>query len=350
MLSKENFQKKIDGKEVNLFTLENDAGLSLQLTNFGSRMVALYAPDKEGKPDDIILGFDSIDGYLEAKERFFGAAIGRFANRIARGNFSLNNQEYSLEVNNEPNHLHGGSKGFHEAVWEVTEQEGQMIKMAYTEDHMQCGFPGKIKVQVSYSVTVHNEVVVEFTARSDRDTILNLTTHPFFNLAGGDFPSIKDHSLYLNANYFTPVDKTSIPTGEILKVKGTPFDFRKHKPIGKHIKEKDTQLERGNGYDHNFVLNKVNLNEQVLAARVYEPVSGRLMEVFTDEPGIQFYTGNFLDGSDTGKNGVSYKRRGAFCLEPQHFPNSPNISYFPSTVLKAGEIFNSQIAFKFMGI
>lgn len=340
------FQSTIDGKETDLFILESDNGIKLAITNLGGRVVSWMVPGKDGEYADISVGFDNVEAYLEANEPYYGALIGRVGNRIADGEFSLNGENYTLEQNNGPNSLHGGPKGFHNVVWDAEQIDSKNLKLTYTSEDGEEGFPGTLDVEVMYSITDDNELRIEYTATTDKETIVNLTNHTFFNLKGEAGGTINDHQLMINADEYTPVDETLIPLGEIASVEGTPFDFREMTAIGERVEADDTQLEYGMGYDHNFVLNK-NGESLTLAAKVHEPNSGRTMEILTTEPGIQFYGGNFMDGSDTGKFGKPLEFREALCLEPQHFPDAPNQPDFPSITLEPGETYNTVSVYRF---
>lgn len=340
-VSAESFQTTIDGKKTELFILKNDNGMQVAITNYGGRIVSWLAPDKDGEYGDVVLGFDSIDGYLNANEVYYGALIGRYGNRIQGGEFTLNGKEYSLATNNGPNHLHGGPGGFHNVVWDASQLDEQHLVLSYFSEDGEEGYPGNLNVKVHYILTDGNELKIDYTAAADQATPINLTNHAFFNLGGAATGTINDHELLIEADHYTPVDSTLIPTGEIASVKDTPFDFTRAKPIGQDLSQQNEQLEHGEGYDHNFVLNKQKENKLTLAARVHDPQSGRVMEIFTTEPGLQFYGGNFMTGSDIGKEGKPYEHRTAFCLEPQHFPDSPNRENFPSTILKADSIYHS---------
>jgi aldose 1-epimerase len=342
----EAFNKLIDGKQVELFTLKNKNGLEMTVTNFGGRVVSLMVPDKNGKMEDVVLGFDRIDGYLNGNETFFGAAIGRYGNRIAKGSFTLDSTQYRLAINNSPNSLHGGPGGFFKKVWNVAKKGENEVELTLISPDMEEGYPGELKVTMDYKLADDNEFAITYRAETSKPTVLNLTNHSFFNLHGAGNGDILDHVLYLNADKYTPVDSTLIPTGKIDSVKGTPFDFTTPAAIGSRINEKNQQLTFGLGYDHNFVLNKTD-KAVSLAASVYDPQSGRLLEVFTNEPGIQFYCGNFLNGKDTGKQNKPYNYRSALCLETQHFPDSPNHPAFPTVVLRPGEVYNSTCIYKF---
>jgi len=337
-----------DGKSVDIYTLKNRNGVEAQIITYGGTVVSLKVPDKNGNVSDVVLGYDSLDQYQSAKG-YLGALIGRYGNRIAKGKFSLDGKEYKLAVNNGVNHLHGGLKGFDKVVWTANpslQADGPHLELSYLSRDGEEGYPGNLNVKVEYILTNSNELKIVYSATTDKPTIVNLTNHSYFNLAGQGHGLILDHQLTLNADRFTPTDDGSIPTGELRNVKGTPFDFTKSTSIGARIDQDNEQLKFGNGYDHNFVLNK-NGNEPSLAATVYEPTSGRVMEVFTTEPGVQFYTGNFLDGSTKGKGGQTYPRRSGFCLETQHFPDSPNKPKFPSVVLRPGKTYSQTTIYKF---
>lgn len=344
-----NFEKVLDGKSIKLFTLKNKNGLRSEITNYGGKVVSLWVPDRNGQLTDIVLGFDNIDSYLKTKEPYFGALIGRYGNRIAKGKFSLEGKEYILATNNGNNHLHGGSKGFNAVVWDAKQIDSQTLELIYFSKDGEEGYPGNLTVKVIYTLTDDNELKIDYHATTDQITVINLTHHSFFNMKGEGNGTINDHILEINANQFTPVDNELIPTGELLEVEGTPFDFRKAKAIGKDLDLENLQLKYGLGYDHNFVLYRPDSlgSNLIKVASVLEPVSGRTMEVWTTEPGLQFYGGNFLNGQDTGKTGKPYTFRSAFCLETQHFPDSPNQANFPSTVLKPGEVYQSKTLYRF---
>jgi len=332
-----------DGREVLLFTLGNNSGLEIKVINYGGIITALAAPDRDGQAGDVVLGHDNLDGYLH-RSRYFGSLIGRHGNRIRRGQFVLNGIEYQLPINNGKNHLHGGVKGFDKVFWDAEEIAGG-LRLSYRSWDGEEGYPGNLEATVIYSLTDANELRIEYFATTDTDTIANLTNHSYFNLAGAG--TILDHELTINADAFTPVDETLIPTGEIRCVKDTPMDFTGGASIGAHISDGNQQLQfAGGGYDHNFVLNAPHELSRV-AARVHEPKTGRMMEVFTSEPGIQFYSGNFLDGSIVGKDGRAYVKHSGFCLETQHFPDSPNHANFPSTVLRPGEEYRHTTVYRF---
>ncbi len=340
------FGTLIDGKKVDLFTLQNKNGIVTQITNFGGRVVTLWVPGKDGNFEDVVLGYETIEGYLNSNEVYYGALIGRYGNRIGGGEFLLNDTVYSLAQNDGKNHLHGGIKGFNDVIFDVEQPDSRTVVLTYTSPHMEEGYPGELDVEVKYQLTEVNELRIEYKAYTDRPTPVNLTHHSFFNLKGAGEGTINDHLLQINADYYTPVNEGLIPTGEIAPVEGTPLDFREPAAIGERLGEDFEQLEFGNGYDHNWVLYEA-AEGLTFAARVVEPHSGRTLEVYTNEPGLQFYGGNFLDGSDTGKYGKTYEHRSAFCLETQHFPDSPNKENFPSTILNPGEEYYSVCVYKF---
>jgi aldose 1-epimerase len=345
-VGREAFGKLPDGSPVERFTLKNAAGIELRAISYGGIITSLRVPDRNGRVDDIVLGFDRLDGYLKDPP-FFGAIIGRYGNRIAKGQFTLDGKTYKLATNNGPNHLHGGTKGFDKVLWTVEPVAGKnAIAFSRTSPDGEEGYPGNLRVQVTYTLTDKNELVVDYRATTDKPTIVNLTQHSYFNLAGQASGDILQHQLMLNADRYTPVDETLIPTGELAPVEGTPFDFRKPTAIGARIDQTHPQLKNGLGYDHNWVLNRSGAGLQ-LAARVVEPKTGRTMEIRTTEPGIQFYSGNFLDGTLTGKQGAKYNHRTGFCLETQHFPDSPNHPKFPSTTLRPGSEYRTTTVFTF---
>lgn len=346
LLEKSNFDKKTDGKSISLYLLTNKNGIVSEITNYGGKVVSLWVPDRLGNYEDIVLGHSTIDDYLNSKEKYFGALIGRYGNRIANGKFSLDGKEYSLAKNNESNHLHGGDNGFDAVVWDAKQIDNQTLELRYVSKDMQEGYPGTLSIVVVYRLTDNNELKIEYKATTDKTTVVNLTHHSFFNLKGAGNGSINNHLLQINAPYYTPVDKGLIPTGEISSVQNTPFDFQKLTAIGERVDDKHKQLKYGLGYDHNFVINQ-SLESLNYAAKVIEPISGRTMEVYTNEPGLQFYGGNFLDGSVIGKHNKNYNHRSAFCLETQHFPDSPNQPNFPTTKLNPGEKYHSICVYKF---
>ncbi len=342
VVTKKPFGKTPEGALVDLYTLKNEK-LEAAITNYGARVVSLKVPDRTGKPADIVLGFDSLDGYLK-ENPYFGAVVGRYGNRIAHGKFKLNGHEYTLVRNNGENHLHGGTRGFDKRVWTAAPKPDGVL-LTYLSKDGEEGYPGNLSVAVRYTLSA-NELKIDYEAKTDKDTVLNVTNHSYFNLAGQGEGDILQHRVTMRADRFNPVDKTLIPTGELRKVDGTPFDFRTPHAIGERIGQDNEQIKFGGGYDHNWVLNSQG-GALSLAARVEEPTTGRAMEVLTTQPGIQFYTGNFLDGTLTGKSGKVYKRRYAFCMETQHYPDSPNHPAFPSVVLKPGEQYRSTTVFRF---
>ena len=346
-LKKADFQTELNGKKTDLFFL-NNGDIKVAITNFGGRIVGLEVPDREGKMADIVTGFSSIDQYINAEEPFHGALIGRFGNRIAKGKFTLDGQTYSLPVNNDPNHLHGGPEGFHNVVWDVRSFTDTTLTLFYFSSDGEMGYPGNLSATVKYTITRNNDIIIDYHATTDKKTVINLTSHPFFNLGGEGSGTINNHILTINADHYTPVDETLIPLGVIAPVAGTPFDFRIGKPIGQDLNENIDQLAHSKGYDHNFVLNKPeNPKEMNFAASVSEPESGRKMIVYTQEPGLQFYGGNFSDGSTILKSGQAHRFRESFALETQHFPDSPNQPDFPSTVLYPGQDYKTRTIYHF---
>jgi len=336
-----------DGKPVELFTLRNDKGAEAKISNYGGIVTSLKVRDRDGKLGDVVLGYDGLNGYLKSTP-YFGALVGRYGNRIAKGKFTLNRKESKLAVNNGPNALHGGLKGFDKVAWDVVSSKavdgGAKLTLHYVSKDGEEGYPGNLDVTAVYTLTADNALRLDYTATTDKDTVLSLTHHSYFNLAGsGD---VLNHQVQIYADKFTPVDKELIPLGELRSLDGSPLDFRHAEKIGARINSSDEQIKLGNGYDHNYVLSKPE-GQLGLAARVYEETSGRLMEVWTTEPGVQFYTGNFLDGKITGKGGWTYQFRNGFCFEPQHFPDSPNHPQFPTTVLKPGQTYKNTIIYKF---
>jgi aldose 1-epimerase len=344
----EKFDKNINGRQVGLYTLENIHGIRVDITNYGGRIVSIMVPDRNGIFDDIVTGYHSIDEFINSGESYFGALIGRYGNRIGSAVFWLDGKEYRLAANNGPNHLHGGPGGFHNVVWEAFQPDGKTLELSYLSPHLEEGYPGNLDLKVIYILSDNNELEIEYHAVTDQATVLNPTNHAFYNLGGEGSNLINDHMLSINAEYYTPVDRTLIPTGDLEQVEGTPFDFREYTAIGDRVGQDHPQLLFGNGYDHNFVLKKDGPeNELSFAASVYHPGSGRMMDIYTTEPGIQFYGGNFLNGKETGKRGEPYLFRTSFCLETQHFPDSPNKPDFPSTVLRPGERFFSKTVHHF---
>jgi aldose 1-epimerase len=343
-LAHADFGKMPDGTGVSIYTLTNKQGVEARITTYGGRVVSLTTPDRKGTKADVVLGFDSLNGYAESP--FFGALVGRYGNRIGGAHFTVDGVEYKLEKNNGANSLHGGSHGFDKVVWTAREIPGAGLELTYVSKDGEEGYPGNLKAVVVYHLTDRNELRIDYTAATDKPTVVNLTNHSYFNLKGAGEGDILGHVLTLNADQYTPVDTGLIPTGELRSVAGTPFDFRKPTAIGARIDGSDEQLKIGKGYDHNYVLNRKGAALS-LAAKVEESATGRVMEVLTTEPGVQFYTGNNLDGTIKGKAGKVYVRRGGFCLETQHFPDSPNKPKFPSTVLRPGETYRTTTVFRF---
>ena len=337
-----------DGRPITLYTLTNSHGMEVRAMNYGGIIVSIRVPDRKGKFADVVLGHDDLKGY-EPNPPYIGAIIGRYGNRIANGTFTLDGKTYTLPKNDGPNTLHGGvAKTFDRVVWDGEPKGKNAVEFTYLSHDGDDGFPGNVKARVTYTLTDGNALLIDYEATADKATPINLTQHSYFNLKGEGNGDILDHEIMINADRFTPVDKTLIPTGELRPVKGTPFDLTHPTKIGAHIDDSYDQIQLGHGYDHNFVLNaKPDQNGMKLAARVHESSSGRELEVWTTQPGVQFYTGNFLDGSVTGKQGHVYQRRNAFCLETQHYPDSPNHPDFPNTILKPGETFHEKTVFKF---
>lgn len=345
-MNRKDFQTVVDGKNTDLFTLKNKNGLEMTVTNYGARVVEFFTPDRSGNFEDIVLGHDNIDKYVNfIGERFLGATIGRFGNRIANGKFTLDNVDYQLTINDGSNSLHGGEKGFDRVVWDTKQISSQMLEFTYRSADGEQGYPGNLDVRMTYELTDNNEFTVTYRAVTDKKTIINLTHHSFFNLHGAGNGTINDHVLMLKADKFTSVNDVLIPTGEQLPVEGTPMDFRSPTLIGNRVNDDYQQLKYGRGYDHNWILSRKTPKELELAATVYEPESGRYMEVYTTEPGIQFYSGNFFDG-EVGKNNKRYEHRASLALETQHFPDSPNHPDFPSTILSPGEEYEHICVYK----
>jgi aldose 1-epimerase len=341
-----NFGKTADGSAVKIYTLRNAAGMEARITNYGGIVVSLKTPDRNGKFDDVVLGFDSMEGY-RTNPPYFGAIIGRYANRIAGGKFTLNGVKYQLPVNSGTNCLHGGIKGFDKVVWTPTlHKDDAALELTYVSRDGEEGFPGTLTAKVVYTLTDQNELKIDYTASTDKDTVVNLTNHCYFNLAGQGNGTVLNSEITINADAFTPVDQNLIPTGELQPVEGTPLDLRRPAQIGAQIDDPYPQMAWAGGYDHNWVLNK-KPGELSFAARVSEPTTGRVLEVWTTQPGIQFYTANFLDGTLIGKGGNKYRRRGAFCLETQHYPDSPNQPNFPSVVLKPAQTYHETTIYRF---
>jgi aldose 1-epimerase len=348
-ISRKGFGKTREGKEVELFTLTNANGMQAQIMTYGGIVTTLTAPDRNGKFGNVVLGYESLDKYLKGHP-YFGCIVGRYGNRIAKGTFTLDGVKYTLAKNNGENHLHGGVKGFDKAVWEPQPDPkstgGPSLKLSYVSKDGEEGYPGNLKVTVTYQLTNKNELRIDYHATTDKATLVNLTNHAYFNLAGEGTGDILGHEMMINADRFTPIDVGLIPTGKLQDVAGTPLDFRKPTAIGARINDKHEQLKFGRGYDHNYVINRKD-KELSLAARVYEPKTGRVLEVWTTEPAVQLYTGNFLDGSNVGPTGKAYQQRHGFCLETQHFPDSPNQPAFPSTILRPGQEYRTTTVYRF---
>ena len=342
------FEQTIDGKKVSLYTIKNTKGMQAAITNFGGRLVSLLVPDKSGKPTDVIVGFDNLNDFVKiSTDPYYGATIGRYGNRIAKAKFSIDGVEYKLAANNGVNALHGGPKGFHNVVWDAKPVGENALELTYTAADGEEGYPGKLNVKVVYSITNSNELKIDYEATTDKKTVCNLTHHSYFNLNGVGSGNIADHQLMINADTYTPVDETLIPTGKIEKVEGTPFDFRTATAIGARVNDSaNEQIKRGAGYDHNFVLNKNKGTGLNHAATAWGDKSGILMDVYTEEPGLQFYGGNFMNGKNSLK-GTKDDHRTAFCLETQHFPDSPNQPSFPSTLLEPGKVYKTTSVYKF---
>jgi aldose 1-epimerase len=339
------FQQEVDGKKVDLYVLKNEKGLTVKITNFGACIVQVLDPDKNGKYEDVALGYSSLKGYQDDK-MFLGATVGRYANRIAKGAFKLEGKTYKLALNDGPNALHGGLKGFNKVVWDAL-QEGNKLTLNYTSKDMEEGYPGKLDVTLVYTLTADNELKIDFSAVTDKKTVINLTNHSYYNLKGEGSGDILGHSMEIFADNLTPVDETLIPTGKLMRVENTPFDFRKPKLIGRNINDTlNEQIRFGKGFDHNWVLNKAK-DSLGLAARLSETESGRTLEVWTTDPAIQFYTGNFMNGTVLGKRGKVYNYRNAVAMEPQHYPDSPNHPEFPSVILNPGKKYHHLIVLKF---
>jgi aldose 1-epimerase len=345
IIREESFKGVHNGKPTGLYTLKNKNGLIAQITNYGAIIVSIFVPDRKGNLADIVQGYDTIDEYIKGNCPYMGAVCGRCANRIAKGKFSLLDKNYSLAVNNGPNHLHGGITGFSKVVWDVVRTSPSSVQLAYFSRDGEENYPGNLKVSVTYTLSDKNELRLDYKATTDKTTVVNLTSHSYFNLAGEGSGSVYDQELMINGAFFTPIDDTSVPTGEIRFVKGTPMDFTESRKIGELIDQDDEQLKYGAGYDHNWVLNH-RAGTLGLAAVANDPLSGRVMEIHTTQPGVQLYTANWIDG-EKGKGDKKYGRRWAFCLETQHFADAINKPHFPSTILNPGEEFNQTTVHKF---
>ncbi|MDE6646845.1 MAG: galactose mutarotase [Prevotella sp.] len=347
-LNRKDFQTTVNGKKTDLYILKNRKGYEVAVTNYGGAIVAIMVPDKDGKVANVIQGHDNIEDVINSPEPFLSTLIGRYGNRIAKGLFTLNGKEYQLAINNGPNALHGGPTGFHARVWDAKQMGPRGLALTYTSSYGEEGFTGECRITVEYTFTDQNELVIEYLATTNKKTIINLTHHAFFSMTGiaNPTPTIEKQQLEINADFFIPIDETCIPTGEILKVAGTPFDFRTVKPVGQDIDADNEQIKNGAGYDHCFVLNKREEGELSFAARLTEPESKRTLEVYTTEPGMQVYSDNWADGYK-GQHGATFPRRSAICFECQHFPDSPNRPYFPSVMLNPGEQYKQKTIYRF---
>lgn len=347
-LNKEDFQKDINNKKTDLFILKNAQGMEVAVTNYGCAILSIMVPDKNGKYANVILGHDSIDHVVNSPEPFLNTTIGRYGNRIAKGRFQLDGKEYKLTINNGPNSLHGGPTGYHARVWDAQQTSKQSVTLHYLSEDGEEGFPGNLDITVVYTFTNQNELVLTYTATTDKRTIVNLTHHAFFSLSGLATPtaSVENNIVTINADFYTPIDEVSITTGEILKVEGTPMDFRTPHTIGSRINEPFQQLVYGAGYDHNYVINKQEAGTLTFAAKCVEPISGRTLEVYTTEPGVQVYTANWHSGF-AGWHGATFPARSAICFEAQHFPDTPNKGHFPSAALNPGEVYHQVTVYKF---
>src|ERR1700761_659789 len=339
------FEKTVDGKQTHLYILKNKNGMEAAITNYGGRLVSLLVPDSAGKMIDVAVGISSVDGYIKSTEPYYGATIGRYGNRIAKGHFTLEGKQYTLATNNPPNTLHGGKKGYQDVVWDAKKINDQTLELTYLSKDMEEGFPGNLTIKVTYTITDDNSFKCEYEATTDKTTVVNLTNHAYFNLNGEGSGTILNHVVQLRADNYTPVDSTLIPTGKIETVKGTPLDFTTPVAIGARINDANEQLKNGKGYDHNFVLDKHDINQPV--ATVKGDKTGIVMEIYTEEPGLQFYSGNFMQGKNVMKYGEKDDYRTAFAMETQHYPDSPNQPQFPSTVLKPGQVYKTQSIYKF---
>ena len=347
-LKRSDFQATVNGKQTDLYILKNNQGNEVAITNYGGALVAIMVPDRDGKRANVVQGHDNIQDVINSPEPYLSTLIGRYGNRIKDGKFTMHGKEYQLAINNGPNSLHGGPTGFHARVWNAIQMNEQSLVLNYVSAYGEEGFSGELKTTVVYTFNNDNELVIDYLATTNKQTIINLTNHGFFSLAGiaNPTPTIDNLICEINADFYIPIDNTSIPTGEILKVEGTPFDFRVPKPVGQDIDADDEQIRNGNGYDHCFVLNKKEPGELSFAAKITEPISGRTMEVYTTEPGVQLYTDNWADGYK-GQNGATFPRRSGICFEAQHFPDSPNRPYFPPVILNPGEQYKQKTIYKF---
>lgn len=347
-LKAEDFTDKSCNSSTSLYVLRNNNGIEICLSNYGAIVMAIMVPDKNGKKENVVLGHESLQALIDSPEPYLGATIGRYCNRIAKGHFTLEGKDYSLAINNGPNNLHGGEIGFNRKIWSCSQTDEHTVVLSYTSPDGEENFPGTLKVEMTYTLSDNNEFRIDYKATTDKTTIVNLTNHAFFNLAGikNPSPSVENNILTINADFYNPIDEVSIPFGTIAPVEGTPFDFRTPHVIGERINQKDQQLINGAGYDHNFVLNKKEVGELSFAAECYEPESGRRIKVYTTEPGMQLYTGNWLNGFE-GMHHATFPARSAVCFEAQHFPDSPNKPHFPSVVLHPGETYRQTTIYAF---
>ncbi len=347
-LKREDFQAMVQGKETDLYTLTNAQGMEVSITNYGGSLVSIMVPDRDGNMANVIQGHDCIQDCLSSPEPFLSTLVGRYGNRICRGKFTMNGKEYSLAINNGPNHLHGGPTGCHARVWDAEQLNDQELVLRYTFAYYEEGFPGEVKMTVKYSLTNDNELVIDYRGTTNKKTVVNMTSHGFFSLTGigTPTPSQLDTILTINADFYVPIDENSIPTGEIRKVEGTPFDFRTPKPVGRDIAADDEQIKNGTGYDHCYVLFMLDFGVLTLSVFMVEPSTGRTMECWTTEPGVQFYSDNWADGYK-GQHGATFGKHSGLCFEAQHFPDSPNRAHFPSTQSKPGEIYVQKTVYKF---
>ena len=347
-LKREDFQATVQGKQTDLYTLTNQSGACVQVCNFGGAIVAIMVPDKDGNFANVIQGHTNIDEVVNSPEPFLSTLIGRYGNRICKGKFTMNGKEYSLATNNGVNHLHGGPTGCHARVWDAEQVNDQELVLRYTFAYYEEGFPGEVQMTVKYSWSEDNELTIDYRGMTNKKTIVNMTHHAFFSITGiaNPTPSQLDCELQINADFYLPIDETSIPTGEVLKVEGTPFDFRTAKVVGKDIEADDEQIKNGSGFDHNYILNKKEPGELSFAAKLKDPKSGRTLETWTTEPGLQFYSGNFLSGIK-GQHDATFPKRSGLCFEAQHFPDTPNRPYFPSCILKPGQVYTQKTIYKF---
>lgn len=341
------FQSTIDGKQTDLYILKNANGMTAAITNYGGRLVSLLVPDSSGKMVDVIVGFDSVSTFKNSSEPYFGATIGRYGNRIAKGKFTLDGKEFTLATNNGSNHLHGGKKGFQDVVWDAKQVGDSVLELSYVSKDMEEGYPGNLTVKVTYNLNSNNELKIDYNATTDKKTVVNLTNHAFFNLNGYNAGTINNHILQINADRYTPVDSTLIPTGKLEPVENTAFDFRQPTAIATNLAKDGEQIKNGNGFDHNYVLNEPGTDGMHKAATIQGDKTGIVMEVITQEPGLQFYGGNFMQSKNKMKGGIADEFRTAFCLETQHFPDSPNQPSFPSTVLEPGKTYQTTSIYRF---